>query len=305
MRIDPRVSAVEVGTDQVQLGNGPRAVVVDVRPRGVRTLLAELAAGREAETAPGVTALARRCAMDVPDVRRLLSGLAPVLAEDPAHDVDGRPLPAAVHVFGLGRTGTAVAAMLASAGIGRIGLTDGRPVLPDGLGHGLLTADIGRPRAEALAQRLGDRGVTAVACPAGGRGGEGTVTVAVTAGAWDVARLARAQAARQAVLPVVLRDEDTLVGPWCAPDAPGCPLCWERWAEQEDPLRAERVSALHRAEAGRDPVDRAQRTASVVLAALRSGPTPGLARWVRDGAADGGGVDVEGVAAWPGCGCGG
>lgn len=329
MRIDPRVSAVDVGTGQVQLGNGPRAVVVDVRPRGVRALLAELTTGTVAETEAGVALIARRCALDEPDVLRLLEGLAPVLegagaevegAEDTGPDgvaveaAGAGSLPGAVQVDGLGRTGTAVAALLASAGIPRIGLTDLRPVRPDELGHGLVTADIGRPRAEALAQRLGDRGVTAVACHPGGRRGVGTgpVSVSVTDGAWDVSRLARAQAAGQAVLPVVLRDEDTLVGPWCAPATPGCPLCWERWAEREDPLRAERTSALLRAEACRDPVERAQRTASVVLAVLRGGPVPGLAWRVRDSAAGGGDVETvvgndaveESVAAWPGCGCG-
>ena len=80
-------------------------------------------------------------------------------------------LPHDVQVDGLGPTGTAVAALLASAGVGRLALTDPRPVLPEQLGHGLVSADVGRPRAEALAQRLGDRGVTAVAQRHGGRGG--------------------------------------------------------------------------------------------------------------------------------------
>lgn len=318
MRIDPRASALEVGADQVQLGNGPRAVVVDARPRGVRTLLSELTAG----TAAPLPALARRCGMEVPALRRLLEGLAPVLEEHGAMDREAgsTTLPHDVQVDGLGPTGTAVAALLASAGVGRLALTDPRPVLPEQLGHGLVSADVGRPRAEALAQRLGDRGVTAVAQRHGGRGGRGAVaaagacrgrdglgpvTVVVTAGAWDVDLLARAQAAHRAVLPVVVRDEDTVVGPWCAPRMPGCPLCWERWAEQEDPLRSERTAALHRAEAGRETAERAHRTASVVLAALRQGAAPGRFWRVQDDAECGAGVAEDAVAPWPGCACGG
>ncbi|MCT2007516.1 hypothetical protein M3C74_05340 [Micrococcus lylae] len=337
MRIDPTVSTVQVGPGQVQVGNGPRAVVVDVRPRGVRTLLAELSAGTVAGRG-SAAALARRCGMEETELALVLEGLAPVLVEGAGADVaadpgadsaadpgaDGRrdsggnetqvapapsrALPDAVHVDGLGPTGAAVADLLAAAGVGRFGLTDQRPVRAEELGHGLVTADVGRPRNEALAQRLGDRGVAAVACHPAGRRAIGAVTVTVAAGAWDADRLARAQAGGHIVLPVVLRDEDTLVGPWCAPDVPGCPLCWERWAGQEDPLRAQRTAALHRAGAGRDPVERARLTACVVVAALKSGPVPGLAWRVRDQApgprSSPLGVDEESVAPWPGCACG-
>lgn len=328
MRIDPTVSTVQVGPGQVQLGNGPRAVVVDLRPRGVRTLLSELTAGTAAGRGSSA-ALARRCGMEESDLALLLEGMAPVLVDgaearctepdraDESGLGDGTGValprrrsgapPEAVHVDGLGPTGAAVADLLAAAGVGRIGLTDQRPVRADELGHGLVAADVGRPRAEALAQRLGDRGIAAVACHTEGRRGVGAVSVSVTAGAWDEGRLARAQAAGRIVLPVVLRDEDTVVGPWCAPDTPGCPLCWERWAGREDPLRAERTAALHRAGAGRDPVERARVTACVVVAALRTGPVPGLAWRVRDEAAGppswGLSVDEESVAPWPGCAC--
>lgn len=300
MRIDPRTARVRVGDGQVQLGNGPDAVVVDVRPRGVRTLLAELAAGTHGTPAQAVPALSRRCGLPEAEVEALLDGLAPVL-EHPGRQA-GPPLPTAVHVDGLGPTGAAVADLLAAAGVARIGLTDGRPVVPGQLGHGLITADVGRPRAVALAQRLGERGVTAAPCPQARRRWYGTATVLVTEGAWDVDRLARAQTARHPVLPVVLRDEDTLVGPWSAPDTPGCPLCWERWAEQEDPLRAARTAALRRAEAGRETVARAHRTAGTVLETLRRGPVPGTAWRVAEAPTE---VAVETLAPWPGCACGG
>lgn len=298
MRIDPRTTRVRVGEEQVQLGNGPHAVVVDVRPRGVGTLLAELSAGTRGTAAEAVPALSRRCGLPESQVEDLLDGLAPVL-ERPGPGT-GPLVPAAVHVEGLGPTGTAVAHLLASAGAARIGLTDRRPVTPDQLGHGLVTADVGRPRAVALAQRLGERGVVAAPCPEPRRRWFGAVSVLVAEGAWDVDRLSRALAARHPVLPVVLREEDTLVGPWCAVDTPGCPLCWERWAEQEDPLRATRTAALRRAEAGRETVARAHRAAGTVLEALRRGPVPGTAWRVVEARSD---VAEETLAPWPGCVC--
>lgn len=305
MRIDPRMSIVPVGTRQVQVGNGPRAVVLDVGRAGVRTLLAELQAGRAGTAEQLLPALSRRTGLDPAELNRLLAGLEPVLDAGPGPAPATAPrTPPAVHVDGLGPTGRAVVELLAADGACVLSLTDPRPVRPGRLGFGLLTADIGRPRATALTRRLGERGVRAVACHAGVDRPAGETTVLVRPGAWEVDRLARAQAGGHPVLPVTVRDEDTLVGPWCAPDSPGCPLCWERWAEQEDPLRAERTAALRRAEAGRDTLSRAVLTAAVTVAVLEAGPVPGTAWRVREDG-PGGAVATEQVAPWPGCGCAG
>lgn len=321
MQIDRRVSVVEVGDGQVQVGNGPGAVVLDARPPGVRRVLAEL---REPSDPPWTVArLARRSGLGADEVSALLDGLGPALVtgavapaegcgDGPAAGLDGSPWPA-VHVAGLGVTGIAVADLLVRLGVERLWLTDPRPVSPGLLAAGLIRADLGRPRAEALAQRLAERlgrhGPTVVAGRDDPRRRIGDVTVLVEAGGWDVDRIARAQAAGHPVLPVLLRDEDTVVGPWCAPATPGCPLCWERWAEQEDPLRPERTASLRRAEAGRDPVLRAHRTALAVAEALQAGPVAGTAWQVSapaDGSGDTGtdaGIGVVTVPAWPGCAC--
>ena len=311
MRIDPELSVVVVGPAQVQVGNGPRSVVVDASTPGVRRVLTELQGQPKREwTTP---LLAQRSGLDEAEVDALLSGLAPVLVS-PAGDLtdggaappeDGRALlPESVHVVGLGATGVAVADLLLRLGLQGLCLSDSRPVTADLLAAGLVCADIGRPRADALAHRLGERGAAVAAIRDDPRRRVAGATVLVQSGGWDVDRLSRAQAAGHPVLPVLLRDTDTLVGPWCAPDVPGCPLCWERWAEQEDPLRAARTAALRRAGAGRDPARRAHRSAEAVADALTGGPAPGVALQVADSAHGSVQVETVDVPAWPGCGCG-
>lgn len=60
-------------------------------------------------------------------------------------------------VAGAGAAGSAAALALAAAGVGRIVLVDDTAVLPADLGDGplLADADLGRPRADAAAARLG------------------------------------------------------------------------------------------------------------------------------------------------------
>lgn len=80
-------------------------------------------------------------------------------------DVRPRPSPyvhqerlkaASVTVLGLGGTGSAVAASLTAAGVGQLRCVDGDVVEPGNLTRQLLYAqdDIGRPKAEAAAERL-------------------------------------------------------------------------------------------------------------------------------------------------------
>ena len=64
--------------------------------------------------------------------------------------------PTDVHVAGLDAVGAAIAHALAGAGALRLALWDPRPVDAADLGTGLLPGDLGRPRAGALARRLGD-----------------------------------------------------------------------------------------------------------------------------------------------------
>ncbi|MCK6095786.1 ThiF family adenylyltransferase [Micrococcus sp. EYE_162] len=156
----------------------------------------------------------------------------------PLPDGEGRPtssapphgppvdFPDGVHVTGLGRTGLAIALLLASRGMGPLALWDPTPVGASDLGTGYRPADLGRPRAVAAERRIRElhprervfahHGPEAVFM--------GTATVSVTRGRIDESLVARALAAEHPLLPVVV-DEESAVGPWTIAGSPGCALC--------------------------------------------------------------------------------
>lgn len=214
-----------------------------------------------------------------------------------------------VQVLGLGRTGAAVARVLAASGIGRLALWDHGEVAVSDLGTGFLTPDLGRNRAIALSHRLDDAGLDTVVLPLTAPTRPppgGTLTVQVTRGTADDDYVAVARAADHPVLPVVMRDDDALIGPWLMPGLGGCPLCWDLTARQADPHRTGRSAALTTQRAGREDVGLA--TAAGALAARQ------VVRWAETGTVgagsvlhvhgDGGRVDTLTVAAHPHCGCG-
>ncbi|NUL46721.1 hypothetical protein F7P69_16170 [Cellulosimicrobium funkei] len=214
-----------------------------------------------------------------------------------------------VQVLGLGRTGAVVARVLAASGVGRLALWDHGEVTVADLGTGFLTPDLGRSRPIALSHRLDDAGLDTVilplTTPTRPRPG-GTVTVSVTRGAVDEDYVALACTADHPVLPVVMRDDDALIGPWLMPGLGGCPLCWDLAARQTDPLRVSRSAALAGQRAGREDVGLA--TAAGALAARQ------VVRWAETGTVtagsvlqvhgDGSRVDTLAVATHPDCGCG-
>ncbi|MFC7402003.1 ThiF family adenylyltransferase [Citricoccus sp. GCM10030269] len=213
-----------------------------------------------------------------------------------------------VQVLGLGRTGAVLAGVLASTGIGRLVLWDRCTVAAADLGTGYRAADLGRSRPVALSRRLEDAGQGTVVLPLTSPerpGPAGTVSVSVTRGAVDYDFVALARAADHPVLPVVLRDDDALIGPWFIPGAGGCPLCWDLAAQDSDPYRQLRNTALLDQRAGNE--DLALATVAGALAARQA------TRWAETGTAptgvvlrlhgDGSRVDTLGVPDHPDCGC--
>jgi hypothetical protein len=237
----------------------------------------------------------------------LVHAAGPVGVEVLLAEFLGRRREAQVQVLGLGRTGAAVARVLAAAGIGRLAVWDRVEVSGSDLGTGYLPADLGRSRPVALAHRIDDIGLDTVVLPLtspGRPGPGGDVTVLATRGATDYDFVALARSADHPVLPVVARDDDVLVGPWLVPGRGGCPLCWDLAAQESDPHRAARTAALARRRAGREEV--ATATAAGALAARQ------VLRWVDTGTApagtvlrlhgDAGQVDTLTVPAHPDCG---
>jgi hypothetical protein len=340
MRLNPGLSLVRLTPDTVQIGSGMRSTQLSGCSPEVLAFLDRLQAGIEDGREPDVV---RSCGLDPAEARALVSSLedflhrhaspagtgpghaADVLAQDMATGlaVDHGPVDSrdragetlarrhriGAQVLGLGRTGAAVARSLAAAGIGRLALWDCAEVATEDLGTGYLPADLGRIRSVALARRIDDIGLDPVILPLTtpdrpGPGGD--VTVVVTRGAVDLEAVALARAADHALLPVVVRDDDVLVGPWCAPGVAGCPLCVDLAAAASDPLRSIRTDALLAAGAGREDLTLAMAAGSLAARQLLQWVDTGA---VTDGAmlhlqASSGRVDTLTVPPHRDCGCG-
>ncbi|VXB53150.1 ThiF family adenylyltransferase [Citricoccus sp. K5] len=213
-----------------------------------------------------------------------------------------------IQILGLGRTGSVIARVLAAAGIGRLAVWDPQTVKAADLGTAYLAPDLGRSRPVALGRRVDDAGLGTVVLPLTSPvrpGPGGALTVSVTRGAVDYDVIALARAADHPVLPVVMRDDDALIGPWFVPGQGRCPLCWDLAARDADPERSRRTAALLEHRAGREDV--AVATTAGALAARQ------VIRWAETGTApagavlhvhgDGSRVDTLTVATHPECGC--
>ena len=130
-----------------------------------------------------------------------------------------------VRVEGLGRTGTVLAVALAAAGVGTVGLVDPVVVGPQEPGVGGITErDVGSPREEVAARIMMDAapGISTRTIDAGR---ELDVVVLVDSYATDPERALAWRSARTAVLPVVVREGDVVVGPFVRPGDGPCLRC--------------------------------------------------------------------------------
>ncbi|MFI2103929.1 ThiF family adenylyltransferase [Isoptericola sp. NPDC019693] len=218
-----------------------------------------------------------------------------------------------VGVHGLGRTGTALAGLLAGAGVGTLVLDDRSPVQVGDLGlggHG--PGDVGRPRERSAAERLAAahprlRVRTELEVTAGGEPRLPDVVVVVESHAARPERYERLLGAGIPHLPVVVREADVVVGPLVLPGRSACVGCCDRHAADADPGWRHVVADL-----GRRPADAAQET---TLAATAAALAAGQVLALLDGAAPatvGRRLEValpeavpraRDVAAHPGCGC--
>lgn len=289
MRLNPGLHVVHAGGGILQIGTGGRALLLqdcddrmaDLMERltvGVpdgHELSAALDCGLALGAAQPLLGLLRRVLVPLgPSAGSFVGHAQDLLADDQAAawarsrgvsertESAERPSPellvqrrgeATVQVIGLGRTGAALAQVLASAGIGQLLLHDPQPVTVADLGTAYRSADLGRVRSVALSRRLDPEERGLLAWPTATSGPvelQGDLTVAVSRGAVDRGLIAEARASDHPVLTVVARDDDLLVGPWALPGSAGCPECWELDAAGRDLPGVDRYEALARDRAG-------------------------------------------------------
>ncbi|MGO1183699.1 MAG: ThiF family adenylyltransferase [Micrococcaceae bacterium] len=160
---------------------------------------------------------------------------------------------ASIQVVGLGRTGAALAQTLAYAGVGQLLLWDSRQVGFGDTGPTHQPADVGRLRSVAVARRLQPEFPHQTIFPSAHPirpALAGTLTVVTAHGGIDPTILAEARAAEHPLLPVVVRDDDVLIGPWSLPGASPCPLCFEPLRDAQTTAPAGESFAVSTAAAG-------------------------------------------------------
>jgi hypothetical protein len=192
---------------------------------------------------------------------------------------------ATVDVFGLGRTGAHVAAALAGAGVGRIGLTDTAPVTSRDTGAHYRGHDEGARRDRALAEHLRPFAERIRLRP---RRKDPAPAAAVLVD-YLVTDLDRSTDLGRRDIPhllVTIGEASVQVGPWVMPGVTACARCQSLDETDQDPfwpVMAAQFAANGRfAERGEDPALAAVAGAfaAAQLTAVLSGIEPVCARMV-------------------------
>src|SRR4051794_11829533 len=191
--------------------------------------------------ADGAVGSAQRPGSDAIDRERLAPDLAALSLSHPglgaAQAVLDRRTEATVTVDGNGRVGSAVVALLAAAGVGRVVPLDPRPLRGGDLGPaGAGCAELGLRRGEA-AVAAARRTAPAVQVGPGDPGpNEGrSLTVLAPDSVVDPIRRDRLSRAGRAHLPVTIIDGGGLVGPLVVPAETPCLACVEQHHTDRDP----------------------------------------------------------------------
>lgn len=214
-----------------------RAAARGVDDRAARAMLRALTDGgaiADAEPAESLVA-------ELPPAER--DRLAPDIAADVLVSGDPRGFlrrrSAHVAVHGAGRVGSAVATLLAAAGIGRITVVDRTPARPADVGPaGLRRPDVGEPRAVGACRTIGEVAPSTTAAPVT-FGTEPTAPpdIAVLAPDQEPDRRVAATLLRAGVphLVVRVREAQAIVGPFVLPARTSCLNCHDMVRTMRDP----------------------------------------------------------------------
>jgi hypothetical protein len=217
-------SPAELRRRLVALGGQRERLDQLVRELGAAGLLAPPSRSRSAEL--GVTPASRELLAPEAETRGLLG--------DDGWSVLARRANQRVSVYGLGRTGALVALALAVGGVGVLQLHDQRAVRARDRGLVYGPESVGRPRGEALAEVIRERGV---GCDVRMRGRPARPDAAVLIGdeVCDPTRSGFLLSHRVGHLPVVVGELGISCGPWVGAGVGPCLRCQRLWAAEEDP----------------------------------------------------------------------
>ncbi|RAN79227.1 hypothetical protein B5P43_14990 [Bacillus sp. SRB_336] len=264
--INPGLRMVTRGGGSIQIGVGPGGTIVDgLQPADLRFVEALRQGVPDGQS----LATARACGLDEARAKDICASLRGVLVSDGELRTQGfraerlRPEHSSllglhrgssrgymerrergvVHVIGLGRTGAALALVLASAGVGTVLLEDDGPVSAVDVSPGSFRlADIGLPRSAAVRRHLLalDPRCHAHVVHAGGSGAPDMrcldLAVVVAHDAVGAETSARFMSTDRPHLVVLVREQDGTVGPLVLPGDTACAECVERQRGANDPL---------------------------------------------------------------------
>lgn len=282
MQINPGLSFTPLTPTHIQIGSGYRAYELTGVNGAVLRFLHRL---RDGIIDGQEYRVATECHVTEFDCQLLMTRLAPVLVSTPtedyfvvssdpdhrgslarlrcvtpifkdgkltgvaAHDRQAFQLQrraAAVQIFGLGRTGTALTKILVESGVGYLNVWDSNRVTQADLGTGLPAEAIGEVRSLAVAAAFNSVQQRASIHPTGWlrQPNLGTLaTVHITLGGHHAPAIEEAKQRHQPYLPVVIRDDEIDIGPWVVHEGHACPLCLTPGSRTPTPHR-KRLDAL-------------------------------------------------------------
>lgn len=234
----PHLRVLPLGPDGRFVGLDPAtAVVVEALPPGLAAMVDRLA--RPTPVADLVAGAVARGA-GRPDALALLDRLhraGAVVDADAGAAREDRRAAGAVLVHGDGPLTAGVAAGLARAGVGTVHVRTGGTVEPEDLGTGLVEADLGLRRADAVAALVGRVRPGVVTGPVPHRFAADLVVLA-DALVPEPAVVDRLHGTGTAHLVVRLRDGCGVVGPLVLPGRSACLRCLELHRTARDPTWA-------------------------------------------------------------------
>ena len=283
MQINPGLSITQLGAKHLQIGSGYRALELTGITEPIRTYLGHLRAGipdgQEHQ-------IAEQCHVSKADFHLVMTKLAPLLVSTPfetnfvtttdqehrgslarlscvtplfdygrlrglaPHNHDqfqAQRYAAALQIFGLGRTGTALTKILLESGVGHINVWDSNRVTATDLGTGLQQQHVGQVRSLAVAKAFNPVDKRPQIHPTGWLKQPALATLAtvhISLGGLHTETIIEAKAHHQPYLPVVIRDDEVDIGPWVVSHAHACPLCIESAIAETDVFREQRTVAL-------------------------------------------------------------